>query len=670
MKDQHIQVCTYPFTNNNIEDKINDLPIVKNCNYDSVPPNTTTADGKRVIEVPDFVSMIKYMMSRNMENKRQKLYTYLNDLLHTGKLSHIVGFKVDNRVINKEACSFTGFSYFKINRNEFYTDIDVELKLQSKGETHEWRGVLVCWCGFNDKFNIEFDELTKDPEHADCGFSFMDPFLVCYHKSPIIDELASEMWAKYGMPEALIEPKLRNAKLLAEKMGLNVLYLPVYEHRNMESILFFEENELTIGTDKIEIDEEGFLVHIKDEVGETIVIPANTIVININKLHPDYADFAIFHECFHYEEHYLPYRLQKLTSNDVRIIKTKKILIEKDKEYKDPVYFMENQANRDAYGLLMPAEYTNRRIIELRSKITEYPNEGALYEKVGLKLSADLHIPHFRMRARMLQLGYPAAKGALNYVNKKRIQPFAFSPESWKTVEHTFVVTPTNVRTLYKSNSDFKKIMDSGRYVYSDGHVVRNDPKFVKESNGIYDMTQLALDHVDDCCLRFVRVYIQKQIGSYVLGRMYMDNEYIQQTLFYLDDHINKQGLDEFDAKSAFKASFPKDFKGAVDILKKYNHSSYAKIGEFMYMNEDVLSSALNDPKKYKNEDFLIALCLYFKLPDWISSLLFKRAHVCLDDEDKRHDALMHILRAQSCDGIDAANDYLKQRGVALLNWN
>ena len=62
-------------------------------------------------------------------------------------------------------------------------------------------------------------------------------------------------------------------------------------------------------------------------------------------------------------------------------------------------------------------------------------------------------------------------------------------------------------------------------------------------------------------------------------------------------------------------------------------------------------------------------LCLYFKLPDWISRMVFKRAHFQMDEEDKRHQALLHILRVQSNDGVEAANEYLKKSHLAPLSF-
>lgn len=640
------------------------VPDVEDCSTDNVPHK-----GTREIIVPDFNSMFKYMFNRELANKRLEVYSYLNRLLRGGQLSQVVGFPVNNRVINRETCAINDVSFWKISRIEFFANVEIELTLHSYGNVIQWRGYLVCWCGFADQFYMSIEELSDVNYHRETNMIPLSPFLVPYYKNKQMDAVAEKLWEEYGMPEALTNPKARDAVKLAERMGLSILYLPVYEHKEMDSMVFFQESTLLIGMDRFERDENGRRVIIKDKRGEPQTIPAHTIVINTNRVQKEYAAFAIFHECIHYEEHYLAYRLQALCGNDIRIIKTKKVVVEEGKEYKDPIYFMEKQANRGAYGLMMPETDTRGRILEQCGKVTNYRNFGQKFESVGLALASQMRLPHFRVRARMIQLGYIEAKGALNYVDRQRIPAFAFDIDAWREEEHTFVVTLGNVHMLCENNEDFKRIIDSGKYIYADGHVVRNDPRFVLTDCGISRMTELALSRVDDCCLRFVRLYIQKNVGTYVLGRMFMDTEYVKQTLFYLDDYINQQNLDEFDAKGKYIADFPLEFKAAVDMLKKYNKTSYAKIAEFLYMTDDMFGRFLTDPRKYRNEDFLTALCLYFKLPDWLSRMLFKRAHVTLDEDDKRSAALLHILRAQSCDGLDAANDYLKQRGLAPLSW-
>ena len=38
-----------------------------------------------------------------------------------------------------------------------------------------------------------------------------------------------------------------------------------------------------------------------------------------------------------------------------------------------------------------------------------------------------------------------------------------------------------------------------------------------------------------------------------------------------------------------------------------------------------------------------------------------------LDEEDKRHEAILHILRVQTEDGIEAANEYLCKNHLSPL---
>ena len=162
---------------------------------------------------------------------------------------------------------------------------------------------------------------------------------------------------------------------------------------------------------------------------------------------------------------------------------------------------------------------------------------------------------------------------------------------------------------------------------------------------------------------------MQEDLGRYAYGRLYLDTDYLKQTAFYLDDIVNGKQVDELDAIDVFIEAFPKDFKSAVDQLKKKNKVSNAKLAEIWNMDDSTFARILDDPRRYRNEDFLTLLCLCFKTPDWISRLLFRRARFQLDDEDRRHRAIHHILRVQSGDGIEAANTYLKSHGLEPLRF-
>ncbi len=137
------------------------MPEDADCLSDQVPPGTKSPSGAKKIHLPELVSMWKYMLNSNYANRRLSLYSFLNRCLRQGSLSRIVGFRVLNRVINREACELKGVTFWKIDRENFYADVEVELKLQSTNGIRIWNGYLVCWCAFDEnEFTMSVEDLT------------------------------------------------------------------------------------------------------------------------------------------------------------------------------------------------------------------------------------------------------------------------------------------------------------------------------------------------------------------------------------------------------------------------------------------------------------------------------------------------------------------------------
>lgn len=637
-------------------------PDVEDCSNGTIPDKAEPMEGKKKILVPVLTTMSKYLF----DHYRLTMYTYVNRLLRDGRLSQIVGARVLNRVINKEVLSFPRVSFWRIDRTDFYADVRVRLNLETQNGVLVWNGYLILWCSFGVEFECSIECLTDEVDRKDDGFDPLDSYLVPYYSNKRVDQVAEAIWEKY-LPEALVDPRKRIAAELAAKMGLAIKSCRIYEHRGVSTILFFEEDDLVVGEDRIEKDGNGKKEHIKEKASEPEHISGKTIVVNENLTKQEYSSYGIFHECYHYEEHYMFYRLQKMGNNDPRKVAMKEIVVDAAHEPNDAIYFMEKQANRGAYGLMLPATSTRELIERIYRDTGCCRHVGARYEVVGKEMGMALALPHFRIRARMIQLGYIQAKGALNYVERQLIQPFAFDLDAWREEQHTFVIDPRTVEQLHKGNEEFRAVMDSGKYIYADGHIVRNEERFVQQFDDRLLLTDWANAHVDECCLRFVRVYVQQNVGRYVFGRMYYDADYVKQTQFYLSDLINSEQMDELDARETYIQGFPKSFKGAIELLKRKNKVNNSDVAEYLHMDDSTFTRSLEDPRRYMNADYLTMLCLYFKLPDWISRLVFKRACFQLDEEIKRHQAILHILRVQSNDGLDAANVYLARNKLDEL---
>ena len=277
----------------------------------------------------------------------------------------------------------------------------------------------------------------------------------------MMDSIGETILRKY-MPEALTDPSKRDPVELAHRMGLNVIHEEVYNHRGVGSILFFAEGDLVAGEDRRDRLSGEYR---KTKSPRMITVPANTIVVNTNLLNERTGAFAVAHECVHFYEHYLFFRLQELGNSDPRNIKTREVIVEEGHELHDPIHFMEKQADRGAYALIMPATHTEQLIRQECARVTKYRNVGEQYETAGLRIAEMLQMPHFRIRARMIQLGHYEAKGALNYVRDHMIQPFAFARDSLAVEVLTFVIWPGALQSLADKNEKLKKLLDSRRYV-------------------------------------------------------------------------------------------------------------------------------------------------------------------------------------------------------------
>ena len=546
-------------------------------------------------------------------------------------------------------------NYWRIDRLNFWADVSVSLRLNTEDGTREWRGYLCFWFSAEQPRPLtgtieEFTSAEDPPDRND--LTPLSPFLVPYFTSSKMDEEAEEIWNTY-IPGSLGNSELRKAAGLAEKMGLSIMHLPLYRHKSVNSILFLID-------DTVMVSEKGKPVE--------KAIPADTIVINTGNIKREYSDFNVLHECLHYHEHYLFFRLQEMHHNDALRMKTQEIEVSEAENFSNPVYWMEKQANRGAYGLMMPVGFMRRLMSEKCRALKPYAHEDEKYEQIGLAIAEELCLPHFRVRARMIQLGHIHAKGALNYVDRNRIQPYSFDAEALRQEEHTFNIDRITAGALYERNADFRKLMDSGKFIHADGHIVRNEPRFVELTSSGHRLTELAVRCVDQCCLRFTRIYEQENVGRYVFGRMNYDPDYVERTMFFLEDLINEREMDEIDAEQEYKRTFPAAFADAFDMLMRRNGDSREAIAEKLNVNSKLLQRWLKEPERKINVDFVVMLALIWRLPDWISALLLDRAYIHLSESNRRHLALQYILKVLWSEGIDKANAYLTARKLDCLN--
>lgn len=119
-------------------------------------------------------------------------------------------------------------------------------------------------------------------------------------------------------PEALHDPEQLRPDMLAGRLGLKIIGLPLHRRDRTASILFFDAGEVLVCQDARQPQLPPVPVRVE----------ADTIVLNTA------GEFngnrAIMHECFHYVEHRLFFQLQQLHNSDVmEIIRWKRVDVRK-----------------------------------------------------------------------------------------------------------------------------------------------------------------------------------------------------------------------------------------------------------------------------------------------------------------------------------------------------
>lgn len=219
------------------------------------------------------------------------------------------------------------------------------------------------------------------------------------------------------------------------------------------------------------------------------------------------VNFTIAHECFHWYRHQPYHALMKmLGANDElgKIIQCSIGSNAKDSEKWKAVDWMEWQANGVAPHILMPTNTAKIKISELVEKYHIHfdGTDGYQIEEMISELADFYGLSKQAVKMRIREMGFAKVDGAFTYVNGQYVTPFSFDASAL-TDNQSFTISSADLFKAYCLNKDFRKAIDTGKFVYVEGHVCLDDEKYIIHSEGRVKLTQYALSHMDECCLAF-----------------------------------------------------------------------------------------------------------------------------------------------------------------------
>lgn len=466
------------------------------------------------------------------------------------------------------------------------------------------------WMDMDDSPNVEFSDFSLRRHLKNDSGVKLDEYLVPVYKWDDIEE-ESENIIFHTISEGLSDAKWLQPGLLAERLGLNIVYLPLYKRPRTASILFFGTGEVLTAADSEEKLEP---IPVK--------VNGNTIVLNTRK--PGQERDAIFHECFHYVEHRLFFQLQQLHNTDISYLaKWKPVELKQDE--RSPIEWIEWQAHIGSQCLQMPKRLLRKRISDELSDMQKLDRHmGFKLQAAGRKLAKEFNVYNYQLRNRMIHVGFPAAKGALNFVEDDYITPFAFELGECHGSQ-TFVISPKEVADEYVRNEVFRELIDTGRYIYADGHVCLNEPQYVIRQGDRLRLTEWANAHVDQCCLRFVRNYIRDKRTHYVFGQLNSDEEYNGRSLALSLQRSAEDALKQAQEMSQVLLNLPGSFSGTLIAHMKRVGITRDRLAEEAMMSGTMIKR-MRTSERDLTLDQVIAVCIGLHIPPEYSFDLIEKA--------------------------------------------
>ena len=541
---------------------------------------------------------------------------------------------------------------------------DIEHSISSTGRvsfTEKWLDVRCKVLLGVELTDFEIININECEQQEDSDNDKYSGELVPIISRDAFENEATKFLEKY-YPLALQEPVAVPIRKIAEDMGLSVI----------------EDSLLSS-----ELDIFGLVVfeggNIKDKNKNIIIRNAKrgTVLIDPRVYYErtlGTVNFTIAHECFHWYRHQPYHALMKmLGANDElgKIIQCSIGSNAKDSEKWKAVDWMEWQANGVAPRILMPTNTAKIKISELVEKYHIHfdGTDGYLIEEMISELADFYGLSKQAVKMRIREMGYAKIDGAFTYVNGQYVTPFSFDASALSD-NQSFTISSADLFKAYCLNKDFRKAIDTGRFVYIEGHVCLDNEKYIVCPDGQIKLTQYALSHIDECCFVFDKGYSYEskyQGQKYYTQMMYKTPEQpnAQEYSFELNAH-NKILLSQIQGASKSANAmrlYPGAFSETLVQLMKERKLSNKKLADASLVGERTIQRLRNDEEYPTTVQTVLGLCYGLKLSVPEAEMLVGKTDFNIKPTNPQNYAYRCALSACAENSIYEINEMLEACG-------
>lgn len=509
-----------------------------------------------------------------------------------------------------------------------------------------------------ERFNKE-DALTK--------------FLVPYIYAKDLDLHAEKSLKKY-CPRALETPMPLPIKEVLEAMCLTVYPAPLPD--GIFGRTYF--NSATVDIYKDRNSEE--IISVEIDEGTILVSPDSFFMRNIGC-----TNNTIIHECVHWDKHYKFFELQKLINPELTSISCK--VVEQYKKGKDELSneleWMEWQASAIAPKILIPARTGRMKLNEILISLTHAFPTTRRAEIMQLAISefADFFkVSTMAAKIRAIELGFEQAAGVFNYVDGQYYPPFSFTKGALKK-DQTFIIDRNNAIFEATFNEALATEYRAGRFIHAGGMFVINDPKYVSiQEDAAAELTDYALEHIDECCLVFNR---ETRVSKHYDDSFYRicflcrdaDSKSFVEANFNPREGKNEDVLKraqemstimaEAKRVSEILADIPSSFCGTLDYHVKRRGYTNEKMEERTGISSRMIQDYRNKRDAKPTLPSVLALCIGLNLqPAFAYDLIAKAGHNIMIPMEENL-VYQYLINNHHMENIRMWNQKLQDAGIA-----
>ncbi|WP_273494651.1 YgjP-like metallopeptidase domain-containing protein [Clostridium sp. AF02-29] len=387
---------------------------------------------------------------------------------------------------------------------------------------------------------------------------------------------------------------------------------------------------------------------------------------------------TLAHECFHWYRHQPYHVLMKMIGANDNLgmaIQCQIAANNTDSDKWKAVDWMEWQAKGVAPRILMPEKTTRMKVDELLSEYGGSEKASIIdYENVIDELAELFDVSRQAAKVRLIELGYSKAEGVYPFVDGKYICGYSFKIGTLKK-NQTFTIPYADLFKAYCFDRKFKKLIDSGQFVFVDRHLVVNNKKYVgHDQGGNATLSGYALSHMDECCVVFSKGYSYQskyQGARYYIQFMRNSAPVENQIEYSFEFNTHNKALLE-QIKNAKRRSealrrYPGSFAETLVALQKERKLSNRQLADASLVGEKTIQRLRNDEEYPTSVQTVLALCIGLKLPLPEAEMFLGKTDFKLNSMKKEGYVYQCVLAACTENSIYEINEMLKENGITPL---